>query len=316
MKIVFIFFLIVAVKGATYKELLEHAGCTEYDILLDEGACIPKLYLPQAIPEKGHTTIYTTITQENVREVDNKRELMIVDLKLKMQWLDERIKTKFSEGDKQNGGIGLDLLYQIGLLWKPLMYFHNITDWKAHEDSYNILKLSLDANHSIPTNETVVEYILETKAMIYCNFDFQDYPMDLQTCSLRFESKSSGVDLKLLNSSNSYHAQKQYDASGFGITIDFFEGKLGGEAANTIVGYDVKMRRKLQPYFMMYYLPCNAILVVSVVSFAIPLKASPGRVGLLVTLFLTLTNLFIHEMVNQLALFHFKYYPQSFNESI
>ena len=297
MKIAIIFFLIDTAKGSNFKQLLEQAGCTEYDKLLETGACISHLYRPYAIPERGDTTIYTTITQEHVREVDNKRELMIVDLKLKMQWVDERIKTNFSEEDKENGGIGLDLLYQINQIWKPLMYFHNITDWKSHEDSYNILKLSLDANHSIPTKETVVEYILETKAMIYCNFDFQDYPMDVQTCSLRFESKSSGVDLKLLNSSNSYHTQKQYDASGFGITIDFFEGKLGGEATNTIVGYDVKMRRKLQPYFMMYYLPCMAILVVSVISFAVPLNATPGRVGLLVTLFLTLTNLFIHEMV-------------------
>ena len=119
--------------------------------------------------------------------------------------------------------------------------------------------------------------------------------MDVQTCSLRFGSKSSGLDLELFDPSNSAHKPKEYEAADFGISISFFEGQ---EGRNKIVGYDVKMRRKLQPYFMMYYLPCMAILAVSVISFAVPLTATPGRIGLLVTLFLTLTNLYIYEMVS------------------
>ena len=179
------------------------------------------------------------------------------------------------------------------------MYFHNITDWKSHEDSYNILGLTLDANHSIDTNETVVEYTLETKAMVYCDFDFRAYPMDLQTCSLRFESKSSGLDLELFDPLDTYHNEKDYEASEFEVKVTFLDGYLDEKRkSNKAVGYDVKMERKIQPYFMMYYLPCMAILLVSIISFAIPLNAIPGRVGLLVTLFLTLTNLFIYEMVN------------------
>ena len=299
-----ILLLIGSVRAGLYstneeKELLRQAGCTEYDELLEAGACIPYHYRPQAIPDKGTTKIYTTIIQENVREVDNKREVMIVDLKLQMQWIDSRIKTNFSEEDKKNGGIGLDLLYQISKIWKPLMYFHNITDWKSHEDSYNILGLTLDANHSLDTNETVVEYTLETKAMVYCDFDFVKYPHDIQTCSIKFESKSSGLDLELFDPSNTYHKEKEYEASEFHIKVNFMDGYLGTAThSNKAVGYDVKMKRMLQPYFMMYYLPCKAILLVSVISFAVPLHAIPGRVGLLVTLFLTLTNLFIYEMVN------------------
>ena len=304
LKLCIIFVLIGSARGGLYstqeeKELLRQAGCTEFDELLEAGACIPYHYRPQAIPNKGSTKIYTTIIQESVREVDNKREVMIVDLKLQMQWIDDRIKTNFSEDDKKNGGIGLDLLYQINKIWRPLMYFHNITDWKSHEDSYNILGLTLDANHSIDTNETVVEYNLETKAMVYCDFNFVAYPMDLQTCSLRFESKSSGLDLELFDPLDTFHKEKEYGVSGFDIKVSFLDGYLDKKRnSNRAVGYDVTMERKLQPYFMMYYLPCMAILLVSVISFAVPLNAIPGRVGLLVTLFLTLTNLFIYEMVN------------------
>ena len=297
-----VFLLLGTAKAGLYstneeKELLKQAGCTVDDTLLETGACIPYNYRPQAIPDKGSTKIFTTILKENIREVDNKREFIIADLKLKLQWIDARIKTNFSDEDKKNGGIGLNLQYQILTLWRPLLYFHNITDWKSHENSYNILGLSLDSNHSLDTNDTVVEYTLETKAMIYCEFDFKDYPKDVQSCSLRFGSKSSGLDLELLDPSESLHKDKEYEAADFAVSIGFFEGYLDEETSNKVVGYDVKMRRKLQPFVMMYYLPCMAILVVSVISFAVPLHATPGRIALLVTLFLTLTNLFIHEMV-------------------
>ena len=53
------------------------------------------------------------------------------------------------------------------------------------------------------------EYNLETKAMVYCDFNFVAYPMDLQTCSLRFESKSSGLDLELFDPLDTFHKGKE-----------------------------------------------------------------------------------------------------------
>ena len=41
-----------------------------------------------------------------------------------------------------------------------------------------------------------------------------------------------------------------------------------------------------------------AIVVVSFISFLVPLTAIPGRIALVVTQFLTLTNMFIHQMVS------------------
>ena len=57
------------------------------------------------------------------------------------------------------------------------------------------------------------------------------------------------------------------------------------------------MKRIQQPYLLKYYLPCIAIVTVTQISFYIPPDAIPGRIALLVTQFLTLTNLFISEQV-------------------
>ena len=62
-------------------------------------------------------------------------------------------------------------------------------------------------------------------------------------------------------------------------------------------GFTIKMNRLLQPFIMECYLPCVAIVIVSKISFLIPLDSVPGRVALLVTQFLTLTNICIHQQV-------------------
>ena len=74
---------------------------------------------------------------------------------------------------------------------------------------------------------------------------------------------------------------------------------------NDMVGFNIQMFRGIQPFILEFYLPCIAIVLVSQISFVIPLTALPGRVALLVTQFLTLTNLFIHAMVKIKKTFQF-----------
>ena len=71
----------------------------------------------------------------------------------------------------------------------------------------------------------------------------------------------------------------------------------GHKDNDTKFGFTIKMSRRLQPFIMECYLPCIAIVIVSHISFILPLDAIPGRVALLVTQFLTLTNICIHQQV-------------------
>ena len=63
------------------------------------------------------------------------------------------------------------------------------------------------------------------------------------------------------------------------------------------IGFNITLERIVQPYLYEYYFPTFAIVVVSQISFMIPVSASPGRITLVVTQFLTLTNIFIHQKV-------------------
>ena len=89
----------------------------------------------------------------------------------------------------------------------------------------------------------------------------------------------------------SLHTTKHYNAQGFNVTISFHNESNG-------IGFDIELKRIVLPYTLQYHLPCCCIVMVSFISFIVPLSALPGRVGLMVTQFLTLTNIFIHQMVS------------------
>ena len=61
---------------------------------------------------------------------------------------------------------------------------------------------------------------------------------------------------------------------------------------------DIVLERQVSKYIYQYYIPCITIVIATSFSFIIPLSAIPGRVALIVTQFLTLTNIFINQVVS------------------
>ena len=57
-------------------------------------------------------------------------------------------------------------------------------------------------------------------------------------------------------------------------------------------GFQLVLTRKMSFYVVTYYLPSGLFVVVSWISFMVPPDIIPGRMALLVTLFLVLVNIF------------------------
>ena len=70
------------------------------------------------------------------------------------------------------------------------------------------------------------------------------------------------------------------------------------EQGKNQIGIKIEMNRMLSSFMLEYYMPCIAIVLVSQLSYVIPVTAIPGRVALLVTLFLTLVSLFIQVSIS------------------
>merc|ERR1719189_2258563 len=60
----------------------------------------------------------------------------------------------------------------------------------------------------------------------------------------------------------------------------------------SVTGVEMKLKRNMMKYLYIYYLPSGLFVVVSWVVFLIPPEVVPGRMAMLITLFLVLINIF------------------------
>ena len=143
----------------------------------------------------------------------------------------------------------------------------------------------------------VLQYDIEAKFSFYCKFDLSNFPMDSSHCKLRFGGEVSNIAFKLDKRAQGTKNTSVVRISDMTTNTTIVEDTADIET-KTEIGLDIRIKRALRPYVLKYYVPCITIVIISQISFMIPLDALPGRVALGVTQFLTLMSLFIQQMVS------------------
>ena len=87
-----------------------------------------------------------------------------------------------------------------------------------------------------------------------------------------------------------------YRTSNFEVESSFTDSELANDW--NLIGLNISLHRTLKPFVMEYYLPCAGVVFIAQLSFIIPLSEIAGRVGLLVTLLLSLINIFNNQTVS------------------
>ena len=279
-----------------------------------EVACMTNDYHASHEPtEIFQNPIFFEIYDSTIVAIDEKKKTITIDLLLVSIWRDERIKVVFSN-DK--GWISLPPVKrgEKSTIWDPIsqLYVWSLQERRyifdptvlnigiiSNERANHVMKPASGMNLSLANNSIVssLSAYIGWKLTVSCPFTFSAFPFDKQKCDLTMELVSNGnftVHSKKHN--------KEYDADGFKIRSYGF-GPLWHyykefESSVPILGVGIQLKRPISKYVLQYYLPAIAIVMASSVSFIIPLSAIPGRVALVVTLFLTLTNIFIHQMVH------------------
>ena len=259
-----------------------------------EKKCVDRLH---------HANVYTIFENYTIRELDERENTVTMDLSLKLRWTDQRIFTQEDSSvhleEKEKG-------YEISLeaaktIWKPELPVHNIADYKRFKDSVNMISLRIKRENYLYKNDCIqgpiLIYEIEVKPTFYCHFDLWNYPMDKSSCKFRLGGKVSNMAFKLIRRSNDPKGTKSFEISDLIASGSIVEDCKNTET-ETSLGLDIKIERDLKQYMLKYYIPCIMTVLISHLSFIIPLDALQGRVALVVTQFLTLTNLFIHQLVS------------------
>ena len=264
---------------------------------LTRSICLRQNYEVTSTPfsEDKLTKVYTDVTIKGIREVNDKKRIMVVDVKIVLSWNDDRIMHDVPKYKAMREEIQLDR-QQSKEIWKPEIYIYNLSKFDILKVSNPITRVSIVSKRDIQiheANNTMIIYVLEGSASVYCNFNHDNYPMVNQRCQLQISSHIGNIDFILRSKEVLFN-----DGSGdFDMDIEFYNQYLRGDCYQRVIRVDVNMKRFMQPFVMKYYLPSVSIVIVCGISFIIPLTSLPARVALLVTQFLTLTNIFIHEQV-------------------
>ena len=295
----------------TTKEMIEEAGCpfvSDNQYLVRDVCLLPNYENNQMpVDPGGKVMVNVSLFSALVIEVDEKRSSLTVKLSQFLEWRDSRIRLR-----KSDASIVWLSQKHINDIWHPDLNIHtgNLMTWNSHnvnalygklvilKDHFASDKMKNGEKDSNATSESSNDFSLGAlkswTAKLRCVFDFTIYPFDSNEC--RFvQFGIEGMNLSLKQVGNRMEWSHKID--GFDIEI-----KDIGAFETDLIGFNILIKRMVEPYFYQYYLPCMAIVIVSLVSFLIPISALPGRIALVVTQFLTLTNIFMHQIVSKFNL--------------
>ena len=269
------------------------------ELLADE-ACLSQDSKKHLAPNFGRTKVIGNFLHHKVRNVDSRQQTMSIDMKLSLRWFDPNVKHNQAINQLESRDIFLSPI-AVEKIWTPDLVIQDLTALKIRSEWISMISAKVlvpnDLSNLRDQDSTSpnIEVTYQIKSSVYCSFDHSKYPMDKQECNVTIGSNSYGAIFVLDDTDENNENAMIYSTSNFDISSTIFDNNRHDSGNNTI-GISVVLTHGVEPYLFKYYIPSIAIVTISMMGFTMPLTALPERVALLVTQFLTLTELFIHEM--------------------
>jgi len=177
-------------------------------------------------------------------------------------------------------------------LWIPDLEIMDLMSFETHKILSKLEGVWIDSNQ-------VVMYALASKITFICQMDFNAFPVDIQVCKFRvgsfnypmnkiiFENElvpEAEIVKSILDYKISFNALRAEDTHYEALGMNY-----------STAGFELVLSRKMSFYIITYYLPSGLFVGISWVSFLINPEVIPGRMTMLVTLFLVLIN--IHNTI-------------------
>ena len=165
------------------------------------------------------------------------------------------------------------------------------------EDEWGMHEMRMKFNTPFRQSKPLIAIKMRFTVTKLCKFNYKKYPMDSQLCKIRFSPDRLNRLIFILDDPRGIcnGPQKAYQQNGFHVSPSCVNNTHGEQHE---FGLDFSLERDITAHLLQHFLPSGIIVFVSHASFQIPLTAIPGRISLVVTLFLALTNIFINEQVS------------------
>ncbi|TRY73728.1 hypothetical protein TCAL_02532 [Tigriopus californicus] len=256
--------------------------------------CLPQDYNKDIVPPTdGPLYINVDIWVFEVSKIDDISLSMTFELYFDLTWKETRLNINESSEEWSDKGV-MGSTNFVQSIWLPDIQILNLKEFRKRT-------IVTDVAGLIIFKDKRVLYTISTEAVISCPMKFSAYPLDHQECKFNVGSYIHDATQIFFNGTFG-HDVKNQRAQQYEIGILPLD-----DADKTIVwvnrnysqtGFKINLIRRRTPVLLQTYLPSGLFVIVSWISFIVPPEVVPGRMALLVTLFLVLVNIFTHVSDN------------------
>ncbi|XP_013404995.1 glycine receptor subunit alpha-1 [Lingula anatina] len=248
----------------------------------------PLIYDPEVRPHLISGTpevVAVGIEIDTFSEISVAKMDFTAEIYLRQYWMDPRLA--------DNGSFGLPISLTasetVSSIWKPDLYFLNEKSAKLHSvPSPNILL------RIWPTGQIL--YSQRLSLTIGCQFDFFNFPMDVQICKLEMQSYAYSTDdlhfrwheppIDFRKSDLNF---PEFELIDIEVDKSIEEHQATGNYSRLIVA--VRIKRDSRPYIINIYVPSTVVVILSFMSMWIDPRAVPARVTIgIITVLTTMTQ--------------------------
>ena len=253
------------------------------------------------VPPDLSTNINIAINVRDIVDINESKQTLTFLIDFVVWWKDERLSASNGTDQLPINGPGLDISNYIKDVWVPEVSFSNsvkIEKSKGMKES-SLKKLWYRSYKSrLQFYETfTIEFT--------CNMKFGLFPFDQHNCTLDALSLNQNVLVHnlYLGVNESYEIrEKMLDASGqpFDVhanpelnTVSIKWSKVGITLSQAVVNLHLKRNNgQLETLMISFYIPSMAFCIFSKFSFFVKPENVPGRMGMLITIFLVETAIY------------------------
>jgi len=259
-----------------------------YHSMNDRGVYLPDDYNSDLPPAQGAPVpVDMRLRVLQVAKVDDIQQTMTVEMAIGLSWIEPRLLfNNIFDWDVRRSVKTNEKL--IEHLWAPNLHF------LSTEEINKISTLKNSGTVTIFRNGTV-RYDSHIRLTVgTCFMSFKNYPLDDQLCRVLSVSHSNSIHEVVLRGSISYNTEFQRPLQ-YNLELrhlpDNYTFMVMEDAMYSVQGFEVKMERKLLPSLTKFYIPTQLLVALSWLAFFVPPEVISGRMVLLITILLMLTNI-------------------------
>jgi len=256
--------------------------------------CIPEDYVKFELPPDSPTTVSIGVDIKDIPKVSDRDFTVTLNAYFIVKWRDSRVVVTHGRNRSITESTPPPLtalnLAILENLWVPDVEIRNLQSFQTHTI------LSKLEGFWVDSDQTMM-HALASRITFICPMRFNSFPMDVQVCTFQVGSFNYAID-KLIFRDEFTPTKEQAVRSILDYDIDLHsltEEQMQYTALSmnySVAGFQLILARKMSFYIVTYYLPSGLFVVVSWISFLVNPEVIPGRMALLITIFLVLINIF------------------------